>query len=561
MQRAHRFLAAVISITAAGCTPEDATVGNDAVESGTQYADQGWTPENRGDMYYATQGSQLLPFRWFKALRVAGSDERFASAAHMAKLGFATEPVSGENPDGLPPGFAVDGDSIGLTCTACHTGQVRYRGATVRIDGGSSLVNLMEFQKRLVASLDATLPPSARFDAFAKEVLGDKSRDPIESARLGADIAKVVLQMEMRLAPSRDAVEAGAGRIDGVGQATNETLCLEFGIPENCAPYHAPTNPGFLWGLGDLSWVQSNGSVHGALPRNVGEALGVFTPHELTPDGKPSSQVPLFNLAALEEGFEQLRAPSWNAEPLRSILPELDGDAVARGKTIFQAECASCHASRSEGPFTEPNAFGKRFVTVPVTPLEEIGTDPGFVLDLLGGTALPPPAYVTFKGSTYLEKFGTTDPKVPVPSAVLRAMIIGDVIAAFLAQNQIAPGSPEYARLFAYRETGVVRPPAEVRGYRAQPLEGIAFTGPFLHNGSVRTLADLLLPASQREPTFYVGGTELDPERVGFVTDPSEPNAYFFDTTLEGNHNSGHEYGTTLDDAKRRDLLAYLKSL
>jgi hypothetical protein len=558
MHRLHCFLYAVVA-GVAGCAPADgASAGSDVVESGDAYADQGWTPANRAEMYYLSQGSQLLPYRWFIALRVAGSDERFASAEHMGSLGFATEESSSENPDGLPPGFARDGDQLGLTCTACHTGQIRYRGATVRIDGGSSLANLMEFQTRLLASLDATLPPSDRFDAFADEVL---EKDSSSRDQLGADLAQLVALMEQRLAPSRLGVEAGAGRIDGVGQATNETLCLKFEMPNNCAPYHAPTNPGFLWGLGELSWVQSNGSVHGALPRNVGEALGVFTPHALGPDGKPSSPVPMFNLMALEEGFEKLGAPSWNDEPFKSLLPELDPDAVSRGKTVYQAECASCHASRSDGPFTEPNAFGKRFVAVPVTPLEEIGTDPGFVLDLLGATALPPPAYVTFKGDAYVAKFGTSDPQVPVPSAVLRAMIIGDVISAFLANNQVAPGTPEFARLFAYRESGVVRPAAEVRGYRAQPLEGVAFTGPFLHNGSVRTLADLLLPATEREPTFYVGGAELDPDRVGFVTDSSEPNAYLFDTSLEGNHNTGHEYGTKLDDAERRDLLEYLKSL
>src|SRR5262245_33680137 len=111
MHRVH--LAAVLTILTAGCTADEAASDSDAVESGTLYADQGWTPENRGDMYYATQGSQLLPLRWFKALRVAGSDQRFASAAHMAKLGFVTEPVSSENPEGLPPGFAVDGESVG----------------------------------------------------------------------------------------------------------------------------------------------------------------------------------------------------------------------------------------------------------------------------------------------------------------------------------------------------------------------------------------------------------------------------------------------------------------
>lgn len=95
-------------------------------------------------------------------------------------------------------------------------------------------------------------------------------------------------------------------------------------------------------------------------------------------------------------------------------------------------------------------------------------------------------------------------------------------------------------------------------GYKARPLNGVWATAPYLHNGSVPTLAELLKPAANRSPTFHVGSRVFDPIHVGFVNDTTQPK---FDTTLTGNKNSGHEYGTELSDEDRQALLEYLKSL
>ncbi|MEJ2445677.1 MAG: hypothetical protein P8Y42_19895, partial [Exilibacterium sp.] len=93
--------------------------------------------------------------------------------------------------------------------------------------------------------------------------------------------------------------------------------------------------------------------------------------------------------------------------------------------------------------------------------------------------------------------------------------------------------------------------------YRAKPLNGIAFTGPYLHNGSVRTLADLLKQPDQRPASFNVGSTEFDPENVGYV----DAGDFVLDTSLRGNSNLGHDYGTDLSDSEKRALLEYLKSI
>src|SRR4030095_14281120 len=58
----------------------------------------------------------------------------------------------------------------------------------------------------------------------------------------------------------------------------------------------------------------------------------------------------------------------------------------------------------------------------------------------------------------------------------------------------------------------------KVVGYKARPLNGIWATAPYLHNGSVRNLYELLLPAEERTTTFYVGRREVHPASVGFLS-------------------------------------------
>lgn len=101
-------------------------------------------------------------------------------------------------------------------------------------------------------------------------------------------------------------------------------------------------------------------------------------------------------------------------------------------------------------------------------------------------------------------------------------------------------------------------------GYLNSLLDGIWLRAPYLHNGSVPTLRDLLRPAAERPVTFYRGNDVYDQENVGFVsTVSSENDVPFsrFDTTLSGNGNEGHEYATDLSEEEIDALLEYLKLL
>ena len=100
-------------------------------------------------------------------------------------------------------------------------------------------------------------------------------------------------------------------------------------------------------------------------------------------------------------------------------------------------------------------------------------------------------------------------------------------------------------------------------GYLSPPLDGLWLRAPYLHNGSVPTLADLLEPAASRPTVFWRGYDLLDPVNVGFVSTGPEAEAAGsrHDTSLPGNGNGGHEYGTALSAAEKKALVEYMKTL
>src|SRR5690606_3958964 len=102
----------------------------------------------------------------------------------------------------------------------------------------------------------------------------------------------------------------------------------------------------------------------------------------------------------------------------------------------------------------------------------------------------------------------------------------------------------------------------KTNGYANQPLDGIWARAPYLHNGSVPTMRDLLEPPDARPAVFYRGYDVFDQEQVGFVSDvPREGPLEFFryDTGIPGNGNGGHVYGTSLSDADKRAIVEYMK--
>jgi len=103
----------------------------------------------------------------------------------------------------------------------------------------------------------------------------------------------------------------------------------------------------------------------------------------------------------------------------------------------------------------------------------------------------------------------------------------------------------------------------DLKGYVAAFLDGIWLKAPYLHNGSVPTLRDLLEPAAKRPKVFWRGYDVYDQAAVGFVTSGAEAERIGtrLDTAGKGGGNQGHEFGTGLAAKEKDALLEYLKTL
>lgn len=99
-------------------------------------------------------------------------------------------------------------------------------------------------------------------------------------------------------------------------------------------------------------------------------------------------------------------------------------------------------------------------------------------------------------------------------------------------------------------------------GYANMPLDGVWLRAPYLHNGSVPTLRDLLAPPESRPEVFYRGYPVYDYDNVGFVSSGpwAETTGFRFDTTERGNSNQGHLYGTDLSQEEIDAVIEYLKT-
>jgi len=127
--------------------------------------------------------------------------------------------------------------------------------------------------------------------------------------------------------------------------------------------------------------------------------------------------------------------------------------------------------------------------------------------------------------------------------------------------KKAAVESNKVVRNFGIERRGLVE--NEPSGYIAAFLDGIWLRAPYLHNGSVPSLRDLLKPAAERPKIFYRGYDLYDPENVGFVTEGPEAQRIGtrYDVSERSNGNQGHEFGTHLPAKDKDALIEYLKTL
>jgi RoxA-like, cytochrome c-like len=528
------------------------------------YLNQGWSKEVRDGYYHISQGATVMPYDIFLNLEVADSEELFRSDTNSERYGLIPDPANPQtNPDGLPVGLEKTvttegpwkGEDLGVNCAACHEAELHYGGRRVRIEGGVG--NAFDIEAYLCALDDtaqATLKDSAKFDRLA--------------ARLGASSADAKSELRKRFDISADRIHNyrtrvlvtpypwGPSRMDAIALIVNRLTYIAPNIPENWSTPLAPTKPPFLWNSPQGSWTQWRGVQQDPINRNLTETMGVYMSMNLTAtspeQGLFDSNARLKNLEEIEDWLNHLAPPKWPEE----VFGKIDRAKAAEGKKLFASHCAECHNSYPY-TWTEPNKYGKRFLEVGLVPEKYVGTDPMQFQDLR-------PFALTAQLAPNLP--GPLKDKTLVPAGYLYYGLQESILHVALAK--INQTEEEAVRMHGYRELPTPRP-SEVPHYKAAPRDGVWATPPFMHNGSVPNLYEMLVPAKERTKKFYLG-RDFDPVKVGLDTS-GKSGTYLVDTTLIGSSNRGHSFenaplgdgviGPLLTDDERWAIVEYLKSI
>jgi hypothetical protein len=555
----------------------------------------GLDPVERAEYYHLTEGGEVYPMRMLLALEVETPAEADRTRTfrpfleNPERFGLIPDPASTLNPYGLPVGLTV-GRSVsgvqemGFNCAACHVGEIHYHGRRFRVDGAPNMVFINRFIERLAEETDRTLKDpvrSARFiDRMRRvklvpvprypqaDVVGqhysqpyDENRDtdadlldsPSQwkllnrlrglvrsSALIEAKIATLRAMPTLQAALSSATVD-GYGRADAFGVGRIELFGSD---PLNAQTADAPVSFPHLWGMKVTRWLQWGANTNSVIERNVGQALGVGATYQ---KDTYDSSVRLDHLWRMEELSYKLEPPKWPTE----ILGPIDEEKRKRGQAFFDRTCALCHETYTKvGALNEYQLF----------PLNVAATDPNTALN-------------------FERSVRTAHGVQPFPQAAFE--IVQNVVRRYYEFNRIPDETQAAWEMRELRPLPqLFRAPLlqhdqfdDTRGrrvYRAKTLRGIWATAPYLHNGSVPTIYDLLLPAAKRPKSFKLGTREYDPIRLGYQTGPAqfvappELEPFELDTTLPGNWNSGHEWWfydeLERDDSKRYDVIEFLKS-
>ncbi len=513
------------------------------------HIDQGWTPEERSTFYHLEQGSHLMPYSWLLALESPFQQRPFLNPDELSRLRLLPDEVSESNPDGLPVGFAKVTETggspwAGLSCSACHTTQVQYKGQTVRADGGQGLIEFASIVNSVVTALQHTWQNDERFDRFARKVLSD-SYSTTSASLLREDVRSRTQYLRDLGARSHPANPAGWGRMDAYNVLFNEFLGTALNEPRNYRVPFAPSSIPTIWLVPQLDFCTGNASIHDLMARDAAEISGVFgvvnvkgsKPAEFEYESSGSAKA----FYRIEEMLQKLKPPAWPEH----VLGQINQEMATRGAVIYQREkCDTCHWEKPPYPMTEPNKFGKRFIKVARIMVDEIGTDPLMTNNFVQRTAR------TGKFKPLMQN------QEVVPAWQLFVEVLGGVVKGKLEAVVTTPAELEK---YTYGRLPKLPPADRLTAYIAEPLAGIWASPPYLHNGSVPSLYHLLLPADKRPKHFFVGSRDYDPQHVGYVSKEKLDN-FDFDVSVPGNSNAGHEYGTAITEAERMDLLEYLKT-
>jgi hypothetical protein len=578
--------------------------------------------ERRG-FYHLSQGSEIMPWIVLTAIDVADPASSKPFVENLSRYGLLPDPGREDGlPVGLTVAsnpFTFGMDFVGINCAACHVGELRHNGKAVRVDGAPNMFNLQLFYSDAIDAVMATTSDRGKLWRALKR-LGrqDYTRYGIAApfvrpATLVYYCANVLLhrdRLDARLElvdvitvakDRRDSKHptSGFGRLDAFDGArnfiftrlrtadaggnfkVNTANMVKLDAPVKFpwlwsrkasppAPVEAyreqPQNFPRVWGFKDYDWIEWTIDTNTVMERNFTETLGAGATVVLDPKSASlfETSVPVTNMHDLEWLAYYIDPPKWPT----AIFGEIKPDLAAAGGEIFKSRCAYCHEYGDDR--RAPSGLIKLNAMRP----EDVGTDPTAALRIscpisdIGALAVPPKSYsvedsqllkdcagvkagAAFSGNSFAKTV-----QVAVDSIKQKAYAAAAVDAA---QQRVMEDLDQRGSV-AWRDT-LLDTKAPYGPYAARPLYGIWAAAPYLHNGSVPTVYDLLLPPDQRPKTFALGERDYDPVKLGFVVNTScSQQDCLVDTSETGNGNGGHLWGTDLSESDRSALLEYLKT-
>ncbi|AJC83294.1 cytochrome-c domain-containing protein (plasmid) [Rhizobium etli bv. phaseoli str. IE4803] len=672
------------------------------------WLEQNWSDEDRAWFHNVSQGTATfpMPYEWFRNLErpeISPLDPiaprgLISDGNYLERLGFIA-PNKGCDPNPaigmpqgygvLPVGFAVlkagadpitgkmSQEGLGLTCAACHTGRILYKGKELRIDGAPAMIDIGNLERiiglsicysdympwrkqRLVSALldgrpeltgqarttekqaiEAQLTAICDQKIFSKtkneeDILRHRHQTHTEEGfgRLDAlnRIGNQVFHENLLAAIMKDGTEAGPGKV------TIDLSALEANFAAQTAPVSFPP----IWDVPHFAWAQYDASIFNPGIRNIGEAIGVSARVNMTNASNPSfplfsSSVDIMAIHKIEQllagttgpfdrpvGFKGLQAPRW--EDAASHFKgdnnwSIRSEEVEAGRSLYRELCVECHSSPprdSTIPLDDPQSFwnqkanwirveGEWLFNNTQKSVASMGTDPEQAR-VLTERRVSIPRQLGIDPSELMNACGMVPDAALEKSYVLGLMSVvakvrDQAIIAYADENgqsmrqadKIAIvgtrpncANPKVFKRGQFEQDGTSDQPGGVAStssyvakphYRARPLDGVWATAPYLHNGSVPTLEDLLSPQDERPKAFCVGPAEYDPIRVGLSVPLSQSSEVTcatgmtrFAVSERGNSNRGHSFegngdllpgviGRRLSSEERKDLLVYLKTL
>ena len=321
----------------------------------------------------------------------------------------------------------------------------------------------------------------------------------------------------------------------------------------------------------------------------------------IPPSDRYRTSVSFDNLLRIESTIQKLAPPPWPEDLLGKVnrtSTDPNIPSAERGKALFEQHCIRCHGPNVASDALKQDVSPGRLPGDPMwviryKPIDVVGTDPtaanNFVNNRVDLThtgitfdevkQLLKAEYETQKArdaalipalqqeidkakssgadaatlSEYqqeLQEAGpVTDESIEqnLDGIDLRAVDEGsalNMLGLIIRNRYYTDNHMSKALQGCYAGFDTIDLPQIVEGYKPRPLAGVWSTPPFLHNGSVPNLYELLSPVAERSKRFFIGRREFDPVKVGYVTEPEKgtKSGFWFDTKFAGNRNTGHEF-------------------